>query len=209
MSYSIYLALAAATAGLRHHPDDSATEGPGLADTLQPALQGICRLAERFQRGSVSPLSAARFEKDLQLASRELARLTVQWTYNYLEPADISALPVEVRSQGSTFRRLAKKTPQQVSTLFGPISLCRLGYRAAASQGEPVLFPLCRQLGLAHGASPAVLECVGRYQAEAGATQRQTLRRLRTEHGLSWGVKRLRQVTDFVAQAVQGHRQEA
>jgi hypothetical protein len=35
------------------------------------------------------------------------------------------------------------------------------------------------------------------------------LQRLRREHGLCWGVKRLRQVTDFVAQAAAEHRQEA
>src|SRR5207249_1771339 len=67
----------------------------------------------------------------------------------------------------------------------------------------------CQQLGLVHGATPALFECVARYQAESGATQKQTLLRLRSEHGLSWGVKRLRQVTTFVAEAMQQHRQEA
>jgi hypothetical protein len=209
MSYSMYLALAAATAGMSKASEDSAQAAPDLADALEPALQSIRERVERFCQGPVTPLAAARFEQDLSVATRELARLATAWTYNQLEPADVQGLPVEVRFQGSTFRRLPKKTPQEVSTLFGPITLRRTGYRAAADQGEPVLFPLCQQLGLVHSATPALFECVARYQAETGATQKQTLQRLRREHGLNWGVKRLRQVTAFVAEAVQEHRQEA
>ena len=77
----------------------------------------------------------------------------------------------------------------------------RLGYRAAPDVGEPVLFPLCRALGLVQGATPALVERVAYYLAQSGATQKQTLERLRREHGLTWGVKRLRQVTDWVAAA--------
>jgi hypothetical protein len=209
MSYSIYLLLAAASAGLRKPPEQPADAAPDLTDALQPALQGIRDLVERFRQSPVTPLATAQFEKDLLLATRQLARLTTQWTYNHLEPAAVAELPAEVRFQGSTFRRLAKKTPQQLSTSFGPITLRRLGYRAGPCEGEPVLFPLCRQLGLVHGATPALFECVARYQAETGATQKQTLQRLRQQHGLCWGVKRLRQVTDFVTLAMQPHRQAA
>jgi len=93
--------------------------------------------------------------------------------------------------------------------LFGPITLRRLGYRAAPGVGEPVLFPLCRELGLVHGATPALLERVAHYQAESGATQKRTLERLRREHAVHWGVKRLRQVTEFVAAAMEEQRSEA
>src|SRR3954464_1154866 len=205
----MYLTLVAATAGLSEASEKSAQSEPDLADALEPALQSIRDHVDRFCQGPVPPLAAAKFEKDLLLALREMGRVATGWTYNHLESADVQALPQEVRFAGSTFRRLAKKTPQEVSTLFGPIRLRRLGYRAAADQGEPVLFPLCRQMGIVHGASPALLECVGRYQAEGGATQKQTLARLRREHGLSWGVKRLRLVTTFLAEAMQEHRQEA
>jgi hypothetical protein len=209
MSYSMYLALAAATAGCRDSHDASDQTAPDLDLALKPALHNIRELLDRFRQGTFTPLAAARFEKDLLVATRQLGRVVTGWAYNHLEPADLQTLPVEVRFQGSTFRRLGSKTPQQVSTLFGPITLRRLGYRAAPTQGEPVLFPLCRQLGLVHGATPALLECVACYQAEGGATQEQTLVRLRREHGLNWGVKRLRQVTAFVAEAVQEHRQQA
>lgn len=209
MSYSIYLALAAATAGLRKGVDQSVEAAPDLADDLQPALQRIRDLVESFRLGPVTPGRTAQFEKDLLGATRELGRCVTGWTYNHLETADVQTLPQEVRFQGSTFRRLGKKTPQQVSTLFGPITLRRLGYRAAATEGEATLFPLAQQLGLVHAATPALFECVARYQAETGATQKQTLWRLRHQHGLCWGVKRLRQVTAFVAALVQGQRQQA
>jgi hypothetical protein len=154
-------------------------------------------------------LATVQFEKDLQDATRELGRVVAQWTYNHLEPDDKQALPVEVHAEGSRFRRLTHKTPQQVSTLFGAITLRRMGYRAAPADGEPVLFPLCRALGLIHNATPALVERVAHYQAEGGATQKQTLTRLRQERGLSWGVKRLRQLSAFVAQALEGHRTQA
>jgi hypothetical protein len=209
MMYSIYLALAAATAGPCTRSDQPVETAPDLDDHLEPAVQRLRELVEHYRSRPVTPQSTAQFEQDLLGATRELGRRTAGWTYNQLEPADVHVLPVEVRFEGSTFRRLSKKTPQPVSTLFGPITLRRLGYRAGPLDGAPVLFPLCRQLGLVHGATPAVFEAVARYQAEGGATQKRTLQRLRREHGLCWGVKRLRQVTDFLAQAVQEHRQEA
>ena len=144
MSYSIYLALAAATAGHNNNPEKPVATAPDLADALQPAWHGIRDLVERFRGNPVSPLTSTQFENDLQGAVRELARLTAQWTYNHLEPADVAALPLAVRFHSSTFRRLRHKTPQQVSTLFGPITLRRLGYRAAP-MAEPCATCHCRR----------------------------------------------------------------
>jgi hypothetical protein len=207
VNYSIYLALALATAGHRTPEDAAAT--PNLSDVLQPALDRIHALVESLRQSPLSPGAAAQFEKDLQQATRELGRIVAQWTYNHLEADDKDVLPAEVHAEGSRFRRRTHKTPQQVSTLFGTITLRRMGYRAGPADGEPVLFPLCQALGLVHGVTPALVERVAHYQAQSGATQKQTLTRLRQEHGVSWGVKRLRQVTAFVAQALEGHRAEA
>jgi hypothetical protein len=208
MTYSIYLALTLATIG-RVNPEDTAAAAPDLADAFDPALGRIHDLVERLRQGPLSPLVAAQFEKDLQQAVRELARVATQWAYNHLEPAAAQDAPREVSCEGSSFRRLAKKTPQQVDTLFGTIRVRRLGYRAAPADGQPVLFPLCRALGLVHGATPALVERAAHYLAEGGATQRQALQRLRREHAVSWGVKRLRQVAEFVARAMEEHRPEA
>jgi hypothetical protein len=205
MTYSIYLALAVATAG-RDDPVDTAAAAVPLPDVLEPALARIRALVDGLRHGPLTPLAAAQFEKDLRQATRELGRLVTQWTYNHLEPAGVDACPPAVHCDGSRFRRLPKKTPQPVDTLFGTIVLRRLGYRAAPAEGERVLFPLGPALGLVHGATPALVERAACYQAESGATQKQTLARLRQGHGVRWGVKRLRQVTAFVAQAMEGHR---
>ncbi len=205
MSYSMYIATVMATVATEI-AEDVAASSPELPDVLKPMLDRLVELVEHFRCGLVSPLSSAGFEKELQEISRELARVVTEWTYNHLEPEATHALPARVSFESNTFRRLAQKTPQQVSTLFGTITVWRLGYRAPASIGEPVLFPLCRELGLVHGATPALVERVAHYLAESGATQQQTLQRLRREHGVCWGVKRLRQVAEFVAAAMEEHR---
>jgi hypothetical protein len=182
---------------------------PELSDALAPVLARIQQLVASLRGGPIGPLVIARFEKELKEELRELGQGVTEWTYNHLEADQPQGLPDQVHFEASPYRRLPKKTPQEVSTLFGKITLRRQGYRAAASVGDGVLFALCRELGLVQGATPALVECVARYQAESGATQRQTLARLRREHGVHWGVKKLRQVTAFVAAAMAGHRQEA
>jgi hypothetical protein len=211
MSYSTYLPLLLATLVLTPTPsdhDESSDLSPRLDDVLDLAIDRIREVIDTFRRSSVSPVVVAQFEKDVQQATRELARGATQWTYNHVEPAAVRDLPPEVHFEGDAYRRLGKKTPQALSTLFGTIRLRRLGYRAAPAVGEPVLFPLCRALGVVHGATPALAERVACYQAEAGATQKRTLERLRREHGVSLGVKRLRQITAFVATAMEEHRLE-
>jgi hypothetical protein len=211
MSYSTYLAVTLATLvlGTAADADEPADTPADLDAVLEPALDRIRELIDGLRRGPVSPLRASHFEKDLHQATRELGRVVVQWTYNHLEPAATATLPPEVHCEGSRYRRLTQKTPQQVGTLFGTITLRRLGYRAAPTEGEPVLFPLCRELGLVQGATPALVERVASYLAESGATQQRTLERLRQEHGVHWGVKRLRQVAEFVAAALEEHRPQA
>jgi hypothetical protein len=211
MSYSTYLTVSMATLLLAPgaDADEHGEAKPDLDEALQPALDNVRQLVERLRRSPVSPTVVAGFEKELHQATRELARVVTEWTYNQLEPATEAELPVEVDCEGTAFRRLGKKTPQAVSTLFGTIRLQRLGYRASPASGEPVLFPLCRELGLLHGATPALVERVAHYLAESGATQQQTLGRLRDEHGVNWGVKRLRQVAAFVAGAMEQHQMAA
>jgi len=212
MSYSTYLSVTVATLLLSPPPSDSdetADTAPVLDEVLDPAVDEIVTVIERFRRGPVSPAVVAQFEKDLQQATRELARVATQWSYNHLEPVAVPACPAEVHCEGNRYRRLGKKTPQPLSTLFGTITLRRLGYRVESGLSEPVLFPLCRVLGVVHGATPALVERATCYQAEAGATQKRTLERLRREHGVCMGVKRLRQVTEHVAQALEEQRLEA
>jgi hypothetical protein len=212
MSYSTYLTVTLATILFgtpRAEADVSAETTPPLDDVLASALQRVRDLVENCRRGPMSPLAAAQFEKELDQALRAVGRVTTEWAYNHLEPASAEALPAAVDFEGNRYRRLPSKTPQQLSTLFGTITLRRRGYRAAAAAGEPVLFPLCRTLGVVQGTTPALRECVVRYQAESGATQQRTLERLRREHSVFMGVKRLRQLTAFVAAAMEEQRAPA
>src|SRR5947209_1895744 len=105
MQYSIYLALALATAG-RNDPEGTPEATPDLPAVLEHALLGIRTLLEDFRQAPLSPLAAARFERDLRQATQELGRVTTQWACNHLEPADPKDLPAEVQHQGSRFRRL-------------------------------------------------------------------------------------------------------
>jgi len=210
MSYSTYLTVTLATLGLYSVAADSEpsepTAEPTLPEALRPTQQQIDALVERFRHSTVTPLATAQFEQDLQELMRALALATVAWTYNHLEPASVAALPPQVACDGDGYRRLAQKTPQTVDTLFGALRLQRLGYRAAPSVGVPVLFPLCLELGVTQGTTPALCERIGRYLAETGATQQTVLKRLRQEHGVRMGVKRLRAVTAFLAAALAEHR---
>lgn len=208
MTYALYLTLALTTTGPAD-PEDTVAVPQDLPDVLDPALGYIRDRVERFRQGPLSPRAAVQFETDLQQAPREWARGVTQWAYNPLEPAATQDAPPQVHFEGSSYRRLANKTPQPVDTLLGTITVRRRGYRAAVTEGEPVLFPLCRALGLVHSATPALVERAAHYLAEGGATQKQARQRLRQEHGVHWLVKRLRQVAEVVAAGMAEHRPEA
>jgi hypothetical protein len=162
-----------------------------------------------FRAQPLSPAHARDFEQQLQDILREGGRLVVQHTYNHLEPTDVAALPKHAHCEATPYTRLNAKTAQNVWTLFGPIRLWRVGYRPTDKGGDPTLFPLPRALGLVHGASAALAEQAARVLGEAGMTQQRTLERLRQEHGVGWGVKKLRQVTAALAAALAEQRHDA
>ncbi len=207
MNYSMYLCLVAATFGCK----DATAETPPameLDDALAPGLQRFRGLLEDFPRQPVSPQAAFALEQQLQAELRELARVGVEWAFNRSEPSRTAALPSHVEFENGPYTRLNRKTPQQVATTFGKICLQRVGYRSTHKTGDPTIFPLAQQLGIVAGATPALAERAARYQAEDGATQRRTLARLKQEHGVDWGVKKLREVIDCVAEAMTAERHE-
>jgi hypothetical protein len=176
-----------------------------LRHVMEPMLTQIVKIAIGFLCKEVSPTETFKFEEELDKMLRELGRVVVDWTYNHVEPDDPKALPHDVHFEGSNYRRINRKTANRhVSTRFGKIVLWRSGYRDwQRDAGEPVLFPLERALGLTGGATPALTSAVGRYFAEAGATQDIVLKRLRREHGVIWGTKKLREVTTCLAEIMQ------
>jgi hypothetical protein len=180
-----------------------------LADVVAAAVHGLLQRVEAFRQQPVSPAGTQQFEQQLQGDLRELGRQVVQWTYNHLEPADVQALSQHVRYAGSLYTRLKRKTPQQAWTLFGPLRLWRVGYRPTDKTGEPTLFPLALGLGLVQGASPALAGRAAARLGEAGMTQRRVLAGLRQDHGVGWGVKKLRRLSAALAPALAEQRHAA
>lgn len=197
MTYSIWTGVLLATV-LTEVEDE-------LRDVMEPMLKEIEETVINFLGSEVSPTQSFKFEEGLQEVLRELGRLVTGWTYNRIEPDDPGPLPHDVHFEGSNYRRINRKTANRnVSTRFGKIVLLRFGYRDwQRDGGEPTLFPLERTLGLVGGATPALTSAVGRYFAEAGATQGVVLKRLRREHGVIWGTKKLREVTAHLAESMQ------
>lgn len=144
----------------------------------------------------------------MQGLTREFGRQVVEATYNQAEAA-CSATPRVVYEGGEYVRRARPTARRRVATLFGPITLWRRGYRYIEREvAEPQIFPLELALGLVQGVTPAVAEVTTRALAEAGATQQAVLRRLRDEHGVVLGVKRLRALAADVEAELTPHRRQ-
>jgi hypothetical protein len=153
-----------------------------------------------------SPQRTFKFERRLQRLLDDLGRAIVEWTYNASEPVDIATLPARLRRGTDEYRR-NRKTPRQVATLFGPITLRRCVYQAVAA-GMPGVFPLEHALGIvAHAAAPALADTVGRLAADL--TQQQALDVLAERHGVHWSVGTLRKVTSALAEVFAPLRQAA
>jgi hypothetical protein len=157
-----------------------------------------------------SPAAALKFERELNELLREVGRVIAELAYNRLEPEQPEELPHYLTHEASQYRRLNEKTPnREVATLFGKITLWRHGYRYVERDvAEPTLFPLEVQLGLMEGATPALAGEAARMMAETGATQATVLARLKAQHGVTWGVKKLRAVTENLAAAMERFRGE-
>jgi hypothetical protein len=150
------------------------------------------------------------FEQALAEQVREMARVATEFAYHQLEPDEPQELPPHLQHEAGQYRRLNRKTPnREVATLFGKITLWRHGYRYVQRDvAEPTIFPLEMQLGLVEGATPALASVAAKALAEAGATQEVALARLRQQHGVAWGVKKLRAVAENLSAGMERFRRE-
>ena len=210
MCYSTYLLMPLATpiASRTERSDDQEHTLPPLDDAIATTLRTILELAQAFRSKPIDAPPTHLFENQLQQQLRELGRIIVQWAYNAVE-SPVDQLPKHLQFQNNLYTRLNRKTPQNVWTLFGQIKLWRVGYRPTDKNREPCLFPLAMALGLIHGVSPALAERAGLFLAEAGMTQERTLERLRRDHNVGWGVKKLREVGVTLASRMTDHRHDA
>jgi hypothetical protein len=206
----MHLLLALATLPTEAHAardrDEAGPAPRDLADVVAAAERRLQQLVETFRRQAVTPLRTQQFEQQLQEGLRELGRQVLQWTYNHLEPADVDTLAKHMRYEAGLYTRLNAKTAQNAWTVCGPIRLWRVGCRPTDQSGDPTLFPLALSLGLVQGASPALAGRAAQLLADTGMTQRRALQRLRQDHGIGWGVKKLRQVTGAVAGSLTAQR---
>jgi len=162
--------------------------------------------AWRFISGEVTPDAAYQLEVDLEELSREMNRILTEFAYNHVEGAGPDSLPKHIWFEGGFYRRLNRKTRNQhVATRFGKITLWRFPYRDDHT-GDSCVFPLEAQLGLVEGATPALADRAARYMAEAGATQRLVLERLKQDHGVCWGAETLRNFTQIQAERMDSFR---
>ncbi|MGH8033978.1 MAG: hypothetical protein ACREO9_02045 [Lysobacterales bacterium] len=186
------------------------TAGPSLeekiGDIVQSLAQEVSQLCHDFLKQPVDPERTFNFEHHIDEQLREGGRQLVQSVYNHAEPA-VEGLPKHVYFEASLYTRLNRKTPQNVWTLFGQIRVQRIGYRPSDKSGDATIFPLALALGLIHGASPALAERAAGLMSDAGMTQQTVLKRLKQDHGVGWGVKKLRQVTAFVSAEMAEQRQ--
>jgi hypothetical protein len=186
-----------------HRDSCSSMEGIPIlmAATIPQLSRGL------FQRAAKQELADI-FAKVLQTTSQHSQDFQiVQAVYQRVEPV-VESLPKHVRFEAGLYTRLNRKTPQNVWTLFGQIRLCRVGYRPSDKTGDPTIFPAALALGLIQGASPALAERAAGLMSDTGMTQRTVLRRLKQDHGVGWGVKKLRQVTAFLADELAEQRHE-
>jgi hypothetical protein len=169
------------------------------ADPLDDVKKRIAEIVQRFRAGSITPQSGLKLENELLSAAQELCRQILEREMNRLEADDKSALPRRVRYHKETYR-INKKTPAQIATRFGAITL-RSFYYLNETDGEPGLHPLWVRLGIGPGsATPALLERVARMSVDH--TQSEVRAWLEREHGLKWSNDRLRKALAGFRQAL-------
>ena len=144
---------------------------------------------QHFRSQPVTPMSFLGLENALDSAAQEACRRTLEEEANRAEPDAKTAVLSRVRYHQETYR-INKKTPAQIATRFGPMTL-RSFYYLNEVDGEPGLHPLWLRLGIGAGAAtPALLERVARMSVDH--TQAEARAWLQREHSLTWSNDRLR-----------------
>jgi hypothetical protein len=158
-------------------------------DVFVQLRRRVEELQRRFEADPPTPAAAYTLEKELKAAFDEAGRSLLEETFNRREPAARDQAAPRVRYHKQTYR-INKRTPAEVATSFGPITLWSWLY-LCSEDGEPGLHPLHVSLGIGAGAAtPALLERVARVAVDH--TQAEVRAWLQREHGLSWSNDRLR-----------------
>jgi hypothetical protein len=211
MNYSTHLApvlstCAAATAPTPLFPSEIR---PQLGNLFEQQFHALVREVVTFCAQPITPTTVFDLEHRIEARLRELGRETMACICNALEGDDPGVLPSHLGFEEEEFRINKTKTRQHVDTLFGPIDLWRHLYRPVhRDSAECSIAPLAQALGVVANATPALAERVGRYLAEAGATQQVVQDRLRAGHGVTMGTGRLRTLAAHLSGVMATVRQQ-
>jgi hypothetical protein len=173
-----------------HGVQTSANTAPARPDDpLDEFKKHVEEIVSHFRGAAATPQRFLQLENGLQAAATEACRQILEGEANRLEPEHKSAASPKVRYHKETYR-INKKTPAEIASRFGTITL-RSFYYLNEADGEPGLHPLWMRLGIGAGsATPALLERVARTAVDH--TQLEVRTWLKREHGLAWSNSRLR-----------------
>ena len=191
--------------GLDSATDDSRVqEAQRLVDAvLVRARQPLIDAVTFFIEKPICPLTLMAFEIALLGIVRELGRQLLEGVLNACEPGGPDELPKDVWFECGGYRRRNQKTANRsVASRLGNIVMYRYGYRSW-QVGDGSIFPLEMLLGLNHSATPALVDWIGRHIATAGSNQAAVIELLRTDCGVTMGVKRLRQCTQQLSESME------
>ncbi len=175
-----------------------------LAQARQPLVAAVVVFFEK----SLSPTTLMVFEIALLGLVREIGRQLLELVLNACEPGRPDALPGNLSFECGEYRRRSQKTANRnVASRLGDIVLHRYGYRSW-QPGDGSIFPLEMLLGLNNSATPALVDWIGRHIATAGSNQAAVIELLRTDCGVTMGIKRLRQCVEQLSESMEEFRQE-
>ena len=174
-----------------------------LAQRFLPHVQQLVQLLHDFRSQPVTPAATHAFELQLHERLRAMGLDLTDWTFNHLED---DPLPARLDADGERYRRRTP-TPNTIATLCGPVQLWRALYEDV-EPGNPCLFPLEQRLGIVAGAAtPALAERASWWLAQQ--PQGRTVDLLARDHGVTWSVATLRNVTGAFAAGLEAQRQDA
>jgi hypothetical protein len=175
-----------------------------LDSIKQPLIVAIVVFLEKPLR----PSTLMALEASLVALVRQLGRQLLQSVLNACEPEEPLKLPQDLWFECGGYRRRNQKTANRhVASRFGDIVLWRRGFRSWQA-GDGSIFPLEMLLGLNQSATPALVDWIGRHMAAAGSKQAAVIELLRSDCGVTMGVKRLRQCVRRLSESMSEVRQE-
>ncbi len=177
-------------------------------EALQQIRKTLIDAVILFFSKPLSPTSLMTLELALLELVRQLGRHLLESTLNSCEPTQPELLPNHLRFQCSCYRRRKEKTARRnVASRFGDLVLHRRGYRSWDA-GDGSIFPLEMLFGLNHSATPALVDWIGQNMAAAGSNQASVIALLKTDCGVTMGVKRLRACVHQLSESMSELRQE-